>query len=50
MLGSDFPFEMGDPDPVTSVTEAVEEKHRPAVLGKTVQEIMCLDPACGCRG
>jgi aminocarboxymuconate-semialdehyde decarboxylase len=50
MLGSDYPFEMGDPDPVGSVNAAVEERHRPAVLGATVQQIMCLDPACGCGG
>jgi aminocarboxymuconate-semialdehyde decarboxylase len=50
MLGSDYPFEMGDPDPVGSVNAAVEEPHRPAVLGATVQKIMCLDPACGCGG
>jgi aminocarboxymuconate-semialdehyde decarboxylase len=50
MLGSDYPFEMGDPDPVASVNAAVEERYRPAVLGGTVQKIMCLDPACGCHG
>ena len=46
MLGSDYPFEMGDPDPVASVTAAVDEKHRPAVLGSTVTNIMCLGPCC----
>lgn len=49
MLGSDFPFEMGDPDPVASVTAVVDEAHRPVVLGGTVQRIMCLNPACGCK-
>lgn len=48
MLGSDYPFEMGDPDPVASVTAAVEEKHRPAVLGETVKRIMGLGTSCGC--
>lgn len=48
MLGSDYPFEMGDPDPVASVNAAVEDKHRSAVLGGTVQRIMCLDSTCGC--
>jgi aminocarboxymuconate-semialdehyde decarboxylase len=48
MLGSDFPFEMGDPDPVASVSAVVDEPHRSAVLGGTVQKIMCLDAACGC--
>ena len=50
MLGSDYPFEMGDPDPVASVTAAVDEQYRSAVLGGTVQNIMCLNPACGCGG
>ncbi len=50
MLGSDYPFEMGDPDPVASITAVVGERYRPAVLGGTVQQIMCLDPACGCGG
>jgi aminocarboxymuconate-semialdehyde decarboxylase len=50
MLGSDYPFEMGDPDPVGTVNAAVEETHRAAVLGGTVQKIMCLNPACGCGG
>lgn len=48
MLGSDYPFEMGDPDPVASVTAAVEDKHRPAVLGETVKRIMGLGTSCGC--
>jgi len=50
MLGSDYPFEMGDPDPVASVTAAVDEKHCSAVLGDTVTEIMCLRECCGCGG
>jgi aminocarboxymuconate-semialdehyde decarboxylase len=50
MIGSDFPFEMGDPDPVGSVKAAVEEKYQAAVLGGTVQKIMCLNPTCGCGG
>jgi hypothetical protein len=49
MLGSDFPFEMADPDPVASVKAVVDETHQPAVLGGTVQRIMCLDPGCGCK-
>ena len=49
MIGSDYPFEMGDPDPVASVNAAVEEEHRQAVLGGTVRRIMCLDAACGCH-
>jgi aminocarboxymuconate-semialdehyde decarboxylase len=50
MVGSDYPFEMGDPDPVASVRAAVAEKDQAAVLGGTVQKIMCLNPACRCGG
>jgi aminocarboxymuconate-semialdehyde decarboxylase len=50
MIGSDYPFEMGDPDPVASVKAAVPERHQAAVLGRTVQKIMCLNPVCGCGG
>jgi aminocarboxymuconate-semialdehyde decarboxylase len=49
MLGSDYPFEMGEVDPVATVTAAVDENDRPAVLGGTVQRIMCLDHACSCH-
>jgi aminocarboxymuconate-semialdehyde decarboxylase len=48
MLGSDYPFEMGDPDPVGSINAVVPEEKRAAVLGGTVQKIMCLSPTCGC--
>jgi aminocarboxymuconate-semialdehyde decarboxylase len=50
MLGSDYPFEMGDPDPVGSINAVVPEEKRAAVLGGTVQTIMCLNPSCGCGG
>jgi aminocarboxymuconate-semialdehyde decarboxylase len=50
MLGSDYPFEMGDPDPVASVSAIAEGPAREKVLGGTVQKIMCLNPACGCGG
>ncbi len=50
MLGSDYPFEMGEVDPVATVNAAVDEAHRPAVLGGTVQKIMCLNTTCGCHG
>ncbi|HEX5472580.1 MAG TPA: hypothetical protein VFW73_11875, partial [Lacipirellulaceae bacterium] len=42
MLGSDYPFEMGDPDPVSTVMTVVDAAHRPAVLGETVMHL------CGC--
>jgi aminocarboxymuconate-semialdehyde decarboxylase len=48
MLGSDYPFEMGDVDPVATVKAAVEPAHLPAVLGGTVARILHLDAACGC--
>jgi aminocarboxymuconate-semialdehyde decarboxylase len=48
MLGSDYPFEMGEVDPVSTVKEAVQEKDQAAVLGGTIQKIMCLNPTCGC--
>jgi aminocarboxymuconate-semialdehyde decarboxylase len=50
MLGSDYPFEMGDVDPVATVRAAVPEHALPAVLGGRVQRIMCLNPSCGCGG
>lgn len=50
MLGSDYPFEMSDADPVRTVKEAVPAEKQEAVLGKTVQRILCLSPACGCNG
>jgi len=50
MLGSDYPFEMSDPDPVPTVKAALAPEHHDAVLGGTVQKLMCLSPACGCNG
>jgi aminocarboxymuconate-semialdehyde decarboxylase len=50
VLGSDYPFEMSDPDPVATVRAALPEKDHDNVLGGTVQRIMGLDPACGCHG
>lgn len=50
VLGSDYPFEMSDPDPVATVKEALPAKDHDAVLGGTVQRILCLNPKCGCNG
>jgi aminocarboxymuconate-semialdehyde decarboxylase len=50
MLGSDYPFEMGEVDPVATVKAAVPAEHQEAVLGGTVRRLMCLDSACGCGG
>jgi aminocarboxymuconate-semialdehyde decarboxylase len=48
LLGSDFPFEMGDVDPVGTVKAAVAPEHQAKVLGGTLQRLLCLDVACGC--
>jgi aminocarboxymuconate-semialdehyde decarboxylase len=48
LLGSDFPFEMGDPDPVATARAAVAPEHQDKVLGGTIARLMCLDPACAC--
>jgi aminocarboxymuconate-semialdehyde decarboxylase len=48
LLGSDFPFEMGDPDPVATVRAAVAPEHQDKVLGGTLRRLLCLEPACGC--
>jgi aminocarboxymuconate-semialdehyde decarboxylase len=47
LLGSDYPFEMGDPDPVATVKAAVAAEHQENVLGGTLRRLMCLDAACG---
>jgi aminocarboxymuconate-semialdehyde decarboxylase len=39
MLGSDYPFEMGDPDPVGTVMTVVDAAHQPAVLGETAMHL-----------
>jgi len=49
LLGSDYPFEMGEVDPVATVKAAFpEETAQRAVLGGTAQRLLCL-PDCGCR-
>jgi aminocarboxymuconate-semialdehyde decarboxylase len=50
LLGSDFPFEMGDPDPVGTVRQAIAAPHLDGVLGGTLQRLMGLAPRCGCGG
>jgi aminocarboxymuconate-semialdehyde decarboxylase len=47
LLGSDFPFEMGDVDPVGTVRAALAPEHHAMVLGGTLQRLLCLDTACG---
>jgi aminocarboxymuconate-semialdehyde decarboxylase len=41
MLGSDYPFEMADMDPVANVKAAVAPEHQEAVLGGTAAGILC---------
>ena len=48
LLGSDFPFEMGDPDPVGTVKAAIAPEHQDGVLGGTLARLLCLDSACAC--
>lgn len=48
LLGSDYPFEMGDVDPVGTVKAAVAPQDQAKVLGGTLQRLLCFDPACGC--
>ncbi len=48
LLGSDFPFEMGDPDPVGTVRAALAPAHHDKVLGGTIAGLMCLDSTCTC--
>jgi aminocarboxymuconate-semialdehyde decarboxylase len=50
LLGSDFPFEMGDVDPVGTVKAAVAPEHQEMVLGGTLRKLLCLDGTCGCAG
>jgi aminocarboxymuconate-semialdehyde decarboxylase len=50
MLGSDYPFEMAETDPVGVTRAGVPEPHHEAVLGGTAARILCLNPACGHGG
>jgi hypothetical protein len=50
MLGSDYPFEMSDPDPLANVRAAVPEDQLDAVLGGTAARILCGEAGCGCEG
>lgn len=50
MLGSDYPFEMAETDPVGITKAGVPEAQHDAVLGGTAARILCLNPACGYHG
>jgi aminocarboxymuconate-semialdehyde decarboxylase len=43
LLGSDFPFEMGDVDPVGTVRAAIAPEHQDKVLGGTLARLIGLD-------
>src|SRR5436305_4315795 len=48
MLGSDWPFGIGDPDPCRVVAEtALTEAERRAILGETAARIFHVDCSCG---
>jgi len=49
MLGSDYPFPIGDPEPRRIVDEtSLTDAERRAILGETAARIFHID--CGCRG
>lgn len=50
LAAGDYPFEMGEVDPVATVTAVVPSEQQDAVPGGTVQRILCIDRACGCGG
>jgi aminocarboxymuconate-semialdehyde decarboxylase len=46
VMGSDYPFDMNDPDPAAAVRAALPEAAQPAVLGGTARRLLGLaDPA-----
>ncbi len=48
VLGSDHPFDMGEPDPVGKVKEAIEdEETRTAILGATAHRLLGLEEVKG---
>ena len=51
MLGSDFPFGIGDPDPRRIVDEtALTDAERQAILGATAARVFHVDCGCGVAG
>jgi len=49
MLGSDYPFPIGDPEPRRIIDEtSLTEAERRAILGGTAAQIFHID--CGCHG
>lgn len=43
VMGSDYPFDMNDPDPVASVRAGIAPEHQAMVLGGTAARLMDLD-------
>lgn len=50
LMGSDYPFDMADPDPAGTVRAAISGAALDGVLGGTTQKLLCLSPSCGCGG
>ena len=49
MLGSDMPFNIGDPAPRKAVEGAyLRDAHRRAILGETAQQVFRIRPDCWC--
>ena len=51
MLGSDYPFPIGDLEPVKRIREAgLEEIEVGQILGETAASIFRIEAPCGCQG
>lgn len=49
MMGSDYPFDMMEYDPVATVRQAVPAEYQERVLGGTVASMLCRTAGCGCN-
>ena len=49
MMGSDYPFDMMEYDPVTHVKVSVPEQYHEQVLGGTAARLLCASSHCGCN-
>lgn len=45
VMGSDYPFDMNDPDPVGSIRAALQPEHHASVMGGTAAALLGLDTA-----
>ena len=48
LMGSDYPFDMMEHDPVRTVRDALPESSHEAVLGGTAARLLCRADGCGC--